>query len=72
MSAEPTAASQFELESVMRSAFVIGQLVRIRETGRICEVVRTLPVVEDRMLLYVIRSEYGAELIARHRDLARA
>ena len=41
----------------MRSAFVIGQLVRIRETGRGFEVVRTLPVMEDGMLLYVIRSE---------------
>lgn len=69
---EPMAASQFELDGVMGSAFVVGQLVRIRETGRICEVVRTLPVVEDGMLLYVIRSEHGAELIARHHDLARA
>ncbi len=56
----------------MPSAFAVGQLVRVRETGRICEVVRTLPVVENGMRLYVIRSEHGAELIAQHHELARA
>lgn len=56
----------------MQSAFVVGQLVRVRETGRLCEVVRVLPVVEDGMLLYVIRSEQGAELIVRQYELGRA
>jgi hypothetical protein len=65
-------ATQLGVESVMQSAFIVGQLVRVRETGRICEVVRILPVVENGMLLYVIRSEQGAELIARQHELARA
>jgi hypothetical protein len=56
----------------MQSVFSIGQLIRIRRmTRRICEVVRVLPVAEDGMLLYVIRSEQGAELIARQYELGR-
>ena len=65
-------ATQFDMERVMQSAFVVGQLVRVRGTGRLCEVVRVLPVTEDGMLLYVIRSEHGAERITRHHELARA
>jgi hypothetical protein len=56
----------------MQPAFVVGQLVRVRPTGRICEVMRILPVVEDGMLLSVIRSEQGAELIVRQYELGRA
>ena len=65
-------ASQFGVGSVMQSAFVVGQLVRVRGTGPQCEVVRVLPVTEDGVLLYVIRSEQGAERITRHHELARA
>jgi hypothetical protein len=56
----------------MQSAFVVGQLVRVKGTGRLCEVVRVLPVTEDGMLLYVIRSEQGAERITQHHELVRA
>jgi hypothetical protein len=56
----------------MQSAFIVGQLVRVRETGRICVGVRILPVVENGKLLYVIRSEQVAELIARQHEFARA
>jgi hypothetical protein len=35
-------------------------------------VVRVLPVTEDGMLLYVIRSEQGAERITQHHELVRA
>ena len=55
-------ATQFDMERVMQSAFVVGQLVRVKGTGRLCEVVRVLPVTEDGMLLYVIRSEQGADM----------
>jgi hypothetical protein len=65
-------ATRFDGESVMQSAFVVGQLVRVRGTGRLCEVVRVLPVTEDGMFLYVIKSEQGAERITRHHELARA
>ncbi len=47
----------------MQSAFVVGQLVRVRGTGRLFEVVSILPVTEDGMLLYVVRREQGAERI---------
>jgi hypothetical protein len=63
--------TRFDVESVMQSAFLVGQLVRVRGTRRLCEVVRILPVVEDGMLLYVIRSEQGAELIVRQSELGR-
>ncbi len=57
----------------MQSAFTIGQLVRVRKTtGRVCEVVRFLPVMEEGRLLYLIRSEQGAELIVSHHELRRA
>jgi hypothetical protein len=65
-------AVRLDVESVMRYAFVVGQLVRVSGTGRLYEVVRVLPVTEDGVLLYVIRSEQGAELITRHHELARA
>jgi hypothetical protein len=48
----------------MPSVFTVGQLVRVRKTaGRVCEVVRILPATEEGRLLYLIRSEQGAELI---------
>ena len=64
--------TRLNVESVMQSAFAVGQLVRVRGTGRLCEVVRVLPVTEDGVLLYLIRSEQGAERITRHHELARA
>ena len=58
---------------VMPSVFTVGQLVRVRKTaGRVCEVVRILPVTEEGRLLYLIRSEQGAELIVSHHELKRA
>jgi hypothetical protein len=57
----------------MQPLFSVGQLVRMRKAaGGICEVVRILPVVDDGIVLYVIRSEQGAEMIVRQRELGRA
>jgi hypothetical protein len=64
---------QFGLRGVMQSAFTVGQLVRVRKmAGRLCEVVRILPVTEGGRHLYLIRSEQGAELIVTHHELRRA
>jgi len=43
-----------------------------KAAGGICEVVRILPVVDDGMVLYVIRSEQGTEMIVRQHELGRA
>jgi hypothetical protein len=57
----------------MQPVFTVGQLVRVRKTaGRVCEVVRVLPVTEEGRLLYLIRSEQGDELIVSHHELRRA
>jgi len=57
----------------MQSAFTIGQLVRVRKMGgRLCEVVRILPVTDEGRHLYLVRSEQGAELIVPHHELRRA
>jgi negative regulator of sigma E activity len=57
----------------MQSEFSVGQLVRVcKMAGRLCEVVRVLPVTEEGRHLYLIRSEQGAELIVRHHELRRA
>jgi hypothetical protein len=57
----------------MQSVFTVGQLVRVRTmAGRLCEVVRILPVTEEGRHLYLIRSEQGAELIVSHHELSRA
>jgi hypothetical protein len=57
----------------MQPLFSVGQLVRMRQAaGRICEVVRILPVVDDGMVVYMIRSEQGAEMIVRQHELGRA
>ena len=64
---------KFGLRGVMQSAFTVGQLVRVRKTtGRVCEIVRILPVTEGGRHLYLIRSEQGAELIVTHHELRRA
>ena len=63
----------FGVEDVMQPLFSVGQLVRMRQAaGGICEVVRILPVVDDGMILYVIRSEQGDEVIVRQHELGRA
>jgi negative regulator of sigma E activity len=57
----------------MKSVFTVGQLVRVTKiAGRLCEVVRILPVTEEGRHLYLIRSEQGAELIVSHHELRRA
>ena len=57
----------------MQSVFMVGRLVRVcRMAGRLCEVVRILPVTEGGRHLYLIRSEQGAEQIVRHHELRRA
>jgi hypothetical protein len=68
-----TSGSRFGLEDVMQPLFSVGQLVRMRRAaGGIYEVVRILPVVDDGIVLYVIRSEQGADMIVRQRELGRA
>jgi len=55
------------------SIFSVGQFVRFRKlTGGIYEVVRVLPLVEDGAALYLLRSTFGAEAVARHHELEKA
>lgn len=56
----------------MQPVFSVGQFVRYRRGAGVFEVVRILPVVEDGMALYLIRSTHGDEAIARHHEIRKA
>lgn len=57
----------------MPSIFSVGQFVRFRKpTGGIYEVVRVLPLVDNGVTLYLLRSTQGAEAVARHHEIEKA
>ena len=58
---------------MMKHLFSVGQFVRARALGSgIHEVVRVLPLLDDGMRLYVVKSARGVETVARHEDLELA
>jgi hypothetical protein len=57
----------------MRSAFSIGELVRVRKNSAgICEITRILPVTEDGAHFYVIRNQQGSEIVVRQHEIGSA